>query len=58
MNPSLNQKILCYLTPRATEAIEVIQEAGIKDQDLALSVLEKLWPESEIFETSDGGDNE
>ena len=46
----LNRKIRCYLTAQADEAINVLLASGIQDEDLALAVLEKLWPEAEIFD--------
>ena len=52
----LNRKIRCYLTNSADEAIDVLLASGIKDEDLALAVLEKLWPEEAIYELEDSGD--
>jgi hypothetical protein len=48
-SPGLNDKILCYLTPEANAALKEMVAAGF-DQDLALSILEQLWPEESIFE--------
>lgn len=45
----LNDQLQCYLTEDAQQAIAELCDAGL-DQDLALSVLEKLWPEAAIYE--------
>lgn len=37
------------LTPAALSALSYLEDVGIKDRDLALCVLERIWPESEIF---------
>jgi hypothetical protein len=49
MKPGLNDKILCYLTDNANNAVEELTKLGL-DQDLALSVLEQLWDEESIYE--------
>lgn len=48
----LNEKILCYLTDEAVEALRIMTDAGV-DADLAVSVLEQLWPETAIYELPD-----
>lgn len=45
----MNEKILCYLTEDANKALHALMECGI-DQDLALPLLERLWPESAIYD--------
>jgi hypothetical protein len=40
---------LCYLTDDAQEGLRVLQDAGIEDLDLALAVLERLWPDVQIY---------
>lgn len=40
----------CYLTLDAQAAVLEILLTGIQDKDLALSVLEQLWPEDRIYE--------
>lgn len=45
----LNDTILCYLTPEAQKAVQLMVDAGL-DRDLAVGVLEQLWKDSEIFE--------
>jgi hypothetical protein len=46
---TLNENILCYLTPEANKALIELKNVGL-DEDLALNVLEKIWPESAIYE--------
>lgn len=45
----MNEKIWCYLTAEASAAMRVMKTAGL-DEDLALSVLEQLWREDEIYD--------
>lgn len=48
MSLSINRKMSCYLTEDANKAlVEIV--AIVKDDDLALAVLEKLWPEEAIY---------
>jgi hypothetical protein len=49
MKPGLNDKILCYLTAEADTALKQLCLLGL-DQDLALSVLEQLWKEEDVYE--------
>lgn len=44
----MNDKILCYLTEDANQALSVLRSAGF-DEDLALSFLETVWPETDIY---------
>lgn len=46
---ALNQKIICYLSEDANRAIAELASLGM-DEDLALAVLEQLWPESAIYD--------
>jgi hypothetical protein len=46
--PGLNDKLLCYLTDEAAEKVAMLTALGL-DQDLAISVLEQLWKEEEIY---------
>ena len=39
---------MCYLTSDAAKAMAVLEKAGL-DKDLALSVLEDLWKEEDIY---------
>lgn len=52
MKKAINEKIFCYLTPEADKAVAELMAIGL-DVDLALAVLEKLWPEAAIFELGD-----
>lgn len=52
MNVGINDKILCYLSPAATRAVEELKTLGL-DQDLAVGVLERLWPEKDIYSISE-----
>lgn len=45
----MNEKILCYLTDEANSALATLKAAGM-DEDLALSFLEQIWPESDIYD--------
>lgn len=54
---ALNEKILCYLTLEANKAIAELMSIGL-DEDLALSVLERIWPESAIYELESERSNE
>jgi hypothetical protein len=45
----VNDKILCYLTQAADQAVQELIAVGL-DRDLALAVLEQLWPEDAIYE--------
>ena len=45
----MNDKILCYLTADAHRAIDMMVGVGL-DRDLALSVLEQIWDENDIYE--------
>lgn len=44
-----NAQILCYLTPEARLQLEVLKAQGV-DEDLALTLLEQLVPESQLFD--------
>jgi hypothetical protein len=44
----INEPILCYLTPAARGAILTLTELGW-DTDLALSFIEQVWAEHEIY---------
>lgn len=46
---SLNAPIWCYLTADALKAVGVLMAHGM-DGDLALAVLERCWPEKEIYD--------
>lgn len=54
-SPMLNTQLLCYLTPGAIRAVSELQAAGL-DPDLALAVLEQLWPEEDVFSLEGGED--
>lgn len=41
------------LSDEAKEAIKALKSVGISDDDLALEVLEKLWPEHVIYSLDD-----
>lgn len=45
----LNEKIWCYLTADASKAMKELIGIGL-DEDLALAVLERLWPEDAIYD--------
>jgi hypothetical protein len=45
----MNDKILCYLTDNAALVVSTMVECGL-DQDLALSMLEQLWSEEDIYD--------
>lgn len=45
---SLNQKTLCYLTEDANSAVTAMVAGGL-DQDLAIALLESVWPEEDIY---------
>lgn len=38
------------LSKEALEALEALKQAGIEDEDLAIEVLEKLWPVEVVYE--------
>jgi len=44
-----NKKLECYLSADARKARVILEDAGL-DRDLALSVLEKLMTEDEMYE--------
>lgn len=45
----LNEKIECYFTPEAKQALKEMERAGF-EKDLAVAVLEKLWTEDAIYD--------
>lgn len=49
MSKSIYSQTLCYLTEEAQEAVKRLMDTGL-DEDLAISVLEQLWAEDEIYE--------
>lgn len=49
MQPGINDKILCYLSEEANSAVATMVKLGL-DQDLAISVLEQLWKEEDIYD--------
>jgi hypothetical protein len=51
----MNDKIWCYLTAEADKAVKGMIGLGL-DADLALSVLEQLWPEQAIYDIPMDGD--
>jgi hypothetical protein len=53
MSMTINAKIRCYLTAPANDALNLLLQSGIADEDLALAVLEKIWPEDKIFNMDD-----
>jgi hypothetical protein len=52
MTLEINRQILCYLTPEAQKAINDLVTVVKLDHDLALAVLEQLWPEGDIYDLS------
>lgn len=46
----INEPTKCYLTDRALAAIEDLKQKCKMDEDLAISCLELLWPETAIYE--------
>lgn len=53
MKPLINAKTECYLSPMAQEAVDAMVEAQGMDRDLAIGVLEQLWPETAIYQLED-----
>jgi hypothetical protein len=49
----INQQILCYLSPEARQAVSKLEEVGL-DTDLAIGVVESLYPDNVIFQLEDG----
>jgi len=47
--PGINDKLLWALTEKAQGAVALMQARGM-DRDLAVAVLEQIWPEGEIYE--------
>ncbi len=47
------RKEFCYLTSEAKDALRVLMAAGITDEDLALCVLELLWPDTSVYQLED-----
>lgn len=47
----------CYLTPKAEAAMQDLANAGITDKDLALEVLERLWPDTAIYSLEEEGED-
>jgi hypothetical protein len=48
----LNDKILCYLSVKAQSYVDHLVRAGL-DRDLAVTFLEQLMPEDEMYELPD-----
>lgn len=45
----INKQITCYLTPAALQVINHMVDRGM-DEDLAITLLETVWPENAIYE--------
>lgn len=45
----INEQVTCYLTPEAQEVISTFIAKGM-DEDFAISLLESMWPEANIYE--------
>lgn len=52
MKPGINDKYLWALTAAAEVAVIQMVSIGL-DRDLAVGVLEQLWPEEDIWELDD-----
>jgi hypothetical protein len=48
----VNSLMLCYLTPEARNALNSLKDKGV-DEDLALTLLETLLPESDVYHIED-----
>ena len=48
-NKNFTDIYLCYLTPQAKEAFDALIAAGA-DQDLAVTTIEAMLPEDEVYE--------
>ena len=51
----IHESYLAYLTPKAMVAIELLKKIGL-DSDLAVSVLEVLWREQDVYELEESKD--
>ncbi len=47
------RKEYCFLTPEANDALAYLQKSGVEDQDFALSILERLAYEEDIYDLED-----
>lgn len=43
-------QIYPYLTPKALEGLQTLKQAGIEDRDLAMTLLEKILPDEEMYD--------
>lgn len=48
-NKDLNEKVLWALSDRAADMVKKLKVEFDMDTDLALAILERIWPESWVY---------
>lgn len=54
----INSKTECYLSPMAQKAVDELVRVRGLDRDLAIGVLEEIWPEEMIYQLEEASDGE
>lgn len=49
----INAKTQCYLSPMAEAAVANLVDRWKFDRDLAIAVLEEIWPDTAIYQLED-----